>query len=143
MDADLTTFPDQINQAWNTHDLESLLSYYAPDYVGSDIGQAVSQQGHSGLRKLVMGYWRAFPDLQVVILDRIIQASRMTVVWVAAGTHRGPIMNIPATGRRVEVRGVSLLEVRDGRVVRAQHIWDLAGMLRHLGLLPELSSTEG
>ena len=51
-------------------------------------------------------------------------------------------MNIPATGHRVRVSGVSLIDVQDGFVVRGQHIWDLAGMLRHMGLLPDLQSTE-
>jgi hypothetical protein len=47
-------------------------------------------------------------------------------------------MNIPPTGRQVQVRGVSIIEVKDGLIVRGQYIWDLAGMLRHMGLLPEL-----
>jgi len=57
---------------------------------------------------------------------------------VAEGTHQGTIMNIPPTGHKVQVRGVSIIEVVDGMVIRGQYIWDLAGMLRHMGLLPEL-----
>jgi hypothetical protein len=34
------------------------------------------------------------------------------------------------------------MDVQDGLVVRSQYIWDLAGMLRHLGLLPDLQATE-
>ena len=47
-------------------------------------------------------------------------------------------MNIPPTGHKVEVRGVSMIGIENGLIVRAQYIWDLAGMLRHMGLLPEL-----
>jgi hypothetical protein len=47
-------------------------------------------------------------------------------------------MNIPATGRPVTVRGVSVCHVEGGRIVRAMHIWDVAGLLRAIGLLPEL-----
>jgi hypothetical protein len=47
-------------------------------------------------------------------------------------------MNIPPTGHKVQVRGVSIIDVEDGLIVRGQYIWDLAGMLRHMGLLPEL-----
>ncbi len=83
-------------------------------------------------------YWNAFPDLQFAITDTIVQDSRVAVVWVAEGTHQGTIMNIPPTGHKVEVRGVSVIDVKDGLVVRGQYIWDLAGMLRHMGLLPEL-----
>ena len=63
---------------------------------------------------------------------------KSAIVWMAEGTHQGTIMNIPPTGHRVVVRGVSIIDVEDGLIVRGQYIWDLAGMLRHLGLLPEL-----
>ena len=83
-------------------------------------------------------YWQAFPDLQFRVTDRLIQDSRLVVVWVAEGTHRGTIMNIPSTGHKVEVRGVSIIDVENDLIVRGQYVWDLAGMLRHMGLLPEL-----
>jgi hypothetical protein len=33
---------------------------------------------------------------------------------------------------------MSVINVQDGLVVSGQYVWDMAGMLRHLGLLPEL-----
>jgi hypothetical protein len=47
-------------------------------------------------------------------------------------------MNIPPTGRSVEIRGVSMLTIKDNQVQRGLYIWDVAGLLRALGLLPEL-----
>src|ERR1051325_7403230 len=141
MTADLATYIDSIKQAWNSHDIESVLRLYAPEYVGSDVGQLTPQRGHQGLSEMLQTYWRAFPDLQFVVTDRVIEASRVVVVWVAVGTHQGPIMNIPPTGHKVQVRGMSLITVEDGLVVHGQSLWDMAGMLRHLGLLPELPTS--
>jgi steroid delta-isomerase-like uncharacterized protein len=138
MTTNLATYADMINQAWNSHDIEKALSFYSPEYVGDDVGQASLLRGHEGLRAMLEIYWQAFPDLQFRVTDRLIQDSRLVVVWVAEGTHQGTIMNIPPTGHKVEVRGVSIIDVENGKVVRGQYIWDLAGMLRHMGLLPEL-----
>jgi steroid delta-isomerase-like uncharacterized protein len=138
MTTDLATYADIINHAWNSHNIENVLRFYSKEYVGSDVGQPAPLQGHEGLRTMVERYWRAFPDLQFLVTDKVIQASRATIVWVAEGTHQGPIMNIPATGHKVRVSGVSVIDVQDGFVLRGQHIWDLAGMLRQIGLLPEL-----
>ena len=138
MTTDLATFADVINQAWNSHDVDSVLQFYSPEYIGDDVGQASLLRGHAGLRALLDTYWKAFPDLRFVCRDCILQDSRLVAIWVAEGTHQGTIMNIPATGHRVEVRGMSVLDVKDGLIVRAQSVWDLAGMLRHMGLLPEL-----
>ena len=138
MTTDLATYVDNISQAWNSHDIESVLSFYAPDCVGSDVGQADILRGHQGLRTMLERYWRAFPDLKFVVTDKIVQDSRVVIVWVAEGTHQGPIMNIPPTGHKVEVRGMSIIDVENDLIVRGQYVWDLAGMLRHMGLLPEL-----
>jgi steroid delta-isomerase-like uncharacterized protein len=138
MAADLTTYADAIHEACNTHNTEKILSLCSPDYTGSDVSQASLLHGTEDLRAMLEKYWKAFPDLRFAATDMVVQGSRAAIVWVAEGTHRGPIMNIPPTGRRVEVRGVSFIDVKDGFVVRGQSIWDLAGMLRQIGLLPEL-----
>ncbi len=47
-------------------------------------------------------------------------------------------MNIPATSHRVRVRVASLIVLEDDKIRRGLRIWDLAGLLRDLKLLPEL-----
>jgi hypothetical protein len=47
-------------------------------------------------------------------------------------------MHIPPTGRFATVRGVSILTFMDGKIYRGQYMWDVAGLLRAIGLLPEL-----
>jgi steroid delta-isomerase-like uncharacterized protein len=138
MITDLAAYASVVDEACNSHDTERLLSLCSPDYTGSDVSQATLLQGRADLRVMLEGFWNAFPDLQFVTTDMVVQGSRLAIVWVAQGTHQGSIMNIPPTGHRVEVRGISIIDVRDGLVVRGQSIWDVAGMLRHMGLLPEL-----
>ena len=138
MDSDLAIYAETINDAWNSHDINKVISFYAPEYVGADIGQASPLRGHDDLRAMLENYWKAFPDLRFVIMDTVIQNSRIAIIWLGEGTHQGTFMNIPPTGRKVEVRGVSIIDVEYGLVVRGQYIWDMAGMLRHMGLLPEL-----
>ena len=48
-------------------------------------------------------------------------------------------MNIPPTGRKVAVQGVSILTVEEHRITRGVYEWDVAGLLRAIGLLPDLS----
>ena len=138
MTADLAIYADIINKAWNLHDMQKVLSFYSPDYVGSDVGQAGPVEGHAGLQAMLERHWKAFPDLHFSISNTIVQGCQIASVWQAEGTHMGSMMNIPPTGRKVQVKGVSIIEVKDGLIVRGQYIWDLAGMLRHMGLLPEL-----
>lgn len=138
MNTDLATFAEDINQAWNSHDMAQVLGFYSSQYIGEDVGQAFLLRGHEGIRSMLENYWQAFPDLEFTVTDTVVEGSRVAIVWIAEGTHQGTIMNIPPTGHRMAVRGVSIIDIENGLVVRGQYIWDLAGMLRHMRLLPEL-----
>lgn len=138
MTTDLATYAVTVHETCNSHDIERILHYCSPHYIGSDVGQATLLHGREDLRAMLDNYLRAFPDLRVKVTGTVAQDSRVAVVWVAEGTHQGTIMNIPPTGRQVEVKGVSIIEVENGLIVRGQCIWDLAGMLRYMGLLPAL-----
>ncbi|MEW5959648.1 MAG: ester cyclase [Chloroflexota bacterium] len=124
--------------AWNDHDFDQLLTFYAPDYEGIDVGEAGPHYGPAGIRQNLARYLEAFPDLHFVTDSPIVQHDRLALAWTARGTHLGKLMNIPPTGHRVEVRGVSLLAIKDNKISRGFYIWDVAGLLRSIGLLPEL-----
>jgi steroid delta-isomerase-like uncharacterized protein len=125
-------------EAWNAHDIERIKTFYAPGYEGVDVGQAEPQRGPQSVPRNVERYLRAFPDLRFVEEDIVAKGGRAVLVWKAYGTHRGRLMNIPPTGRNVAVRGTSVLTVEDGKIVRGLYVWDVAGLLRSIGLLPDL-----
>src|SRR3954471_13199429 len=118
-DVDLTvtatrsTTPAQVGvglmEAWNTHSVDAVMAYYAPHYSGIDVGQATPLHGPDGKRETVVRYFTAFPDLHFTVEDVISEGDRVVVNWVASGTHRGAFMHIPATGRTINVRGMSML----------------------------------
>jgi steroid delta-isomerase-like uncharacterized protein len=124
--------------AWNEHNVDRVMSFYAPDYVGVDVGQATPEHGLDGKRLAVIHYLHAFPDLYFVPEEPVGQDNTVVVNWIARGTHLGPFMNIPPSRRTIKVRGVSTLKLRDGKIVEAIYVWDVAGMLREIGLLPDL-----
>ncbi len=94
--------------------------------------------GPDGLAASVATYLAAFPDLRFTVEEVVVQSNRIVQVWRAHATHRGSLMNIPPTGLRIEVRGASVLTYRGDKLYRALYIWDVAGLLRSIGLLPEL-----
>jgi len=123
---------------WNAHDIARMMTFYAPDYEGSDISQANPQHGTDGVQEMFARIMRGFPDIRFTLDQTVIQGSEVVLVWTAHGTHQGYIMNIPPTGRRISVRGTSVLSLEDGKIKKALYIWDVAGILRGIGLLPEL-----
>ena len=56
--------------------------------------------------------------------------------WVFTGTHTGDFLGIPATGKRLEIRGTEIWRVEDHLIVERWGVIDVAGTLEQLGLLP-------
>ena len=131
-------FVNNLFVAWNSHDVEQAEKFYAENYVGVDVAQAVPQQGRAGFRSFFTQYLNAVPDFRFIVDDIIAEGNRVAVEWNVCGTHRGALMNIPPTGKSIASRGVSLFTVENDRIQQATYVWDLAGLLRNLGLLPEL-----
>ena len=128
----------ELTAAWNARDPQAVAALCAADYEGENVGEATPHRGPAGMAASVATYLRAFPDLRFTIDDVVIEGERVVQVWRAHATHRGPLLNIPASGRSIQVRGASLLTFRDDKLWRALYIWDMAGLLRAIGLLPEL-----
>lgn len=123
---------------WNSHDCSRADEIYAQEYRGIDITDASRVTGPEGVAKQLDRFYRAFPDLKFQPEETILENNRVALYWSARGTHQGPLLNIPPSGRRVHVHGVSMIRIENSRIIRGVHMWDMAALLRAIGLLPEL-----
>ncbi|HTL24313.1 MAG TPA: ester cyclase [Mycobacteriales bacterium] len=62
--------------------------------------------------------------------DKVIES------WVCSGTHTGDFLGIPATGKRLQIRGMEIWRVQDHQIVERWGVVDSGGVLEQLGLLP-------
>ncbi len=138
MSMDLHRLMSQLLRAWNSHDLEAIVAFYAADYHGVDVAHPLPYGTREGVRRLFRARLAAFPDLQFAQERVVAEIPHAALFWRAQGTHWGTFLHIPPTGRRVQAWGGSLFAVRGGLLRQGLHIWDVAGLLRSLGLLPEL-----
>ena len=125
-------------EAWNSHDRQQVEALYAPDFEGTDVADGAPQHGPRAAGEGLLRYQCGFPDFRVQCEEMVVQGDRLVIAWTARGTHKGVLMHIPPTGRAVEVRGASFLTLKDGLIRRSHTIWDMAGLLRGIGLLPDL-----
>ncbi|MFF8866389.1 ester cyclase [Streptomyces sp. NPDC015139] len=115
-------------------DLDALDAIVAPDSVDHDPapGQGPGPDGY----KAMFGELRsAFPDLHVQVEHLMATDDELAFAYVITGTHLGPLMGRPATGRKVSYRGMQISRFDgDGKLVERWGSSDELGMLRQLGL---------
>lgn len=127
-------------EATTNHDLDALRELVQPDGVDDfvPVGEFRGPDAILGFFKEMFG---AFPDFSITA-DRIVTADSTAVVqWHVSGTFTGTaFQGMLATGRRVELRGVDVMEITDGRVHRNTIYFDGAEMARQIGMLPQKDS---
>ena len=91
-----------------------------------------------GLRRQRVLYFLAKqngPISQIETLQRLVAETDDTVLteWAWAGTHPGTIETdgfaLPATGKRISMQGLSMLEFSDGKVASFRQSWDNAAVM--------------
>jgi predicted ester cyclase len=82
------------------------------------------------------GFWEAFPDAELVYEDILEEADRVAVRYRIRGTHRAELLGAAGTGNPVEVTGMSIFRMRDGRAVECWQALDDLGLLQQIGAIP-------
>jgi len=74
----------------------------------------------------------AFSDLKVTVEDIFGDEEKVAARWVASGTHSGEGFG-PASGKTIEVHGMSIVQFKDGKIVAGWDNWDRLGMFEQIG----------
>lgn len=83
----------------------------------------------------------AVPDMKFEVLDIVAARNHAAVRWHATGTFcGGPFQGIEPSGARVDLEGIDLLTVEDGRIRRNDAYYDGTQFARQIGLMPPRDS---
>ena len=117
-----------IEEVLNRGKTDLLAELVAADHVGHDpLGD---HYGPEGLRIAVAEYRAAFPDLRMTVDDLVTEGDKVVHRFTLRGTHAGPFMGIPPTGRLVTATGVAIDRLVEGRIVESWFGLDALGLLR-------------
>jgi len=122
---------------WCKGNADAADEFVHPDFVDH---QALpgTQLGIAGLKDFIRAWRIAFPDMHEVI-DLMVSDGDMVIGrFRLSGTHKGEFFGIPATGRHIEITGIDMLRLRDGKIVEFWYNEDTLGLFRQLGVAPPI-----
>lgn len=128
-----------IEEVINTRRPELCDRYLAADRIdrmeyGLSAGMA---DGHEGFKRILGGFFEAFPDLRLEVQFTVADDDRVMFYISTTGTHRGPFMGMVPTGKTFKVNGVDVFRFNaEGKVAEHWGVFDTFGMLAQLGLAP-------
>jgi steroid delta-isomerase-like uncharacterized protein len=77
----------------------------------------------------------AFPDIQATVEDVVAEGDKVVTRVMIRGTHQGEVEEFgPPTGRRVEIEGITIHRIEDGKIAEEWNSYDNLSMMQQLGL---------
>jgi len=89
----------------------------------------------NNFKQMLAGLLGAFPDLHFTINDQFTSGEKVSTRWTAKGTNTGLFGEMQATGRAVEIEGLIIDHIVNGRVAKRWELWDQMAMMQQLGLV--------
>ena len=131
---------DKAMEAFNNHDAEKVVVFYAPDAILIDPSYNEPQIGRDAIRKDYEKLFRSFPDILVSRQKFLVNDSTASWEIKLTGTNTGPIETpdgtIPPTDRPFELLASIFAEIdSEGRFHRVRRYYDNFTLMKQLGLI--------
>ena len=131
---------DYYVERYNAGDLKAVMELYAEDAV-----QLMPEgifQSRDAIRDRLAQELNGFTDVQWTVESFVEQGDSFADEWIFRGTHTAPFplpdgTELPPTGKRIEIRGMEYVRMRDGKIVVDNLYYDNLGIAAQLGLLPQ------
>jgi steroid delta-isomerase-like uncharacterized protein len=92
--------------------------------------------GIQGFKDYYQNYLTGFSEVTFTIVDAFGQGDKIVKHWNFKGKHTGDFFGIPATGKEVNVDGVTLVKMNDGKIAQEQDFMDNLEFMQQLGIIP-------
>jgi steroid delta-isomerase-like uncharacterized protein len=120
------------HEAWNKGDIEALKEIYSLDYVWHFAGEGILS-----LEDLIEDIkWEktTYPDKIISNEDLISKGDKVISRYIFRGTHEGEREGIPAKGKKVEMEGIIIDRIENGKIVETWEVADLLSLYKQLGM---------
>ena len=118
----------------NRHEVEPLKQFWTDSTVERFPDRTC--RGADEIAAYFEDLFRAVPDWRFEIVGIAGDDEDVFVHWHATGTHRGPLLGIAPTGKRLELDGIDHFVLRDGKVVSNFVVLDQLQYARAIGMMP-------
>ncbi|HQZ84820.1 MAG: hypothetical protein QG671_2671 [Actinomycetota bacterium] len=126
---------EEVFRAWDSGDADTIRRFYAEDYLDHDPMPGTTG-GVEGVIQQIQMLTGAFSGGNTEINDVIESDDKVCMRWTFTGTHTGAFMGIPGSGSKVEIQGIEIHRMVDGKIVEGWTTVDLLALMMQIGAIP-------
>lgn len=124
-----------IMNGWSPGKLDTLGQAYSPGYVLHDPTGLVSGN-QAGVADLIASFRTGLPDMNVSVNLQLADGNKVASRWTLRGTHSGNLFGFAATGRPVEVSGITVSSLAANLIQEEWMLWDQMSLVQQIGAGP-------
>ena len=117
-------------EVYNDKKLDLIDSIFTDDYVGHvnahDIVGAANAKGFIG------GFLEGIPNAFYDVKESFVNDDKVTCRWVCTGTQTGNFYGMPPTNKDVNVNGITIFRIADGKIAELWNVWDQFTLVEQL-----------
>lgn len=133
--ADNKAIGRQFFESFDRRDFDGIARLLAPGEVAHLPG-APGPLPWAAHQQFAAAFVTAFPDSYHVIDDQVADGDNVVTRVTFKGTHTGPLMGIPPTGRAIAMQGISWFRIANGQIGEEWTEFDRLGLMIQLGVAP-------
>ncbi|MGW7514496.1 ester cyclase [Streptomyces sp. NPDC054796] len=123
--------------AWSEKDPDALDRVVGEGWIDHDPHWPFPElRGPRAARAALQMYCEVFPDLRVTVAEVLADGDKVICRWTFAGTQTGDLPDVPATGRKFSVEGITVDRHEDGKLAESWSAWDALGFFTQIGANP-------
>jgi len=122
-------------EVWNKGRLEAVDERATPDAKCYGFPQPESVLGREEFKEYVLEFRRSFTHVHLSVDETVSEDSRVAVRWTGTMQHTGSGLGFPATGKVVNVHGMSLMHLRGELISEGWNALDLGSIVHFLSAL--------
>ncbi|MGI9532138.1 ester cyclase [Lutimonas sp.] len=122
-----------VDNVWNNKDLTSLESFFA-DTFSRNVNSIEAASNLHEMTAIFNIYFIAFPDLHFTVEQITPIDDQLFMTWNMTGTNTGVFGDNPATGKQVQINGITRLDFNDdNKIVKQNVFYTELSLLQQLG----------
>ena len=123
-------------EVWNKGRTEAIDEMFAADGIAHGLsGEAEGPlKGPADFKPFHEIFRGAFPDIEVIVEDMIAEGDKVGARCSVRGKHAGDHLGVAATNAPVDFSGVSIVRIKDGKIVEAWNNFDFMKMNKQIGI---------
>ncbi len=121
-------------ETFNTGNYEALTELLSPDYAVYSPSGYPEPSSRETLIENYKGASEAFPEFTWRIEDIVAAEDKVVMRIIAKVNYKGDVPGLPKTSKEIEFSMISILRIRNGKIIEEWQEDDQLGFVRQLGM---------